>query len=515
MTVKNQKRKRTLKKLWKKPWFKFIVYFFGLLLAIAFCFIPTYEDKWYSTVLSFLRDKLSFSVFIGMIVSLIYSVIVSYSQKKEEESYKTEFDQRKIIRKYDGHKRVGVPTNQNYYNNVGSFMELHHLNQSGKEKLRPEEKDIYSSDYKKQMDEIKHFSQENPYLLIPSIDIYCNVKQNTKLKCIDHTEIHELPTFVVQSSLSLLQAHKHSKKSNSETIRLDNCYFNGEKELTLETSRSTYYHMLVTNRCMDYKLTDGMTIRDIYEFHSFISPLSISKLGNQIGINGLIITKDNYLLIEHRSLQKTTWKDKFAQPISLALKFDDLFSKEDQEKIDIKLTDNNIEEKILNVLRKTIKNNFSMIEGIDYEKLEFSKVFMGLARDLLEGGKPNMYFIVKSNDTAVELTRKIQRYSSYVEKDKNCEERVPLKESKLNNQFYFIPYSDIRLTFDYEFTMKKESTIVLKRDFAPRNPKASSNTDEITHLKKNMKKECGQALLCSLSYLEILEPVIMKKEKQA
>ncbi len=512
MSIANQKRKRTLRKLWKKPWFKFIIYFLGLLIAIAFCFIPTYEDKWYSTVLSFLRDKLSFSVFIGMIVSLIYSVIVSYSQKKEEESYKTEFDQRKIIRKYDGHKRVEVKSDKNYYNNVGSFMELHHLNQENKEKLRPEEKDIYSTDYKKQMAEIEHFSQRYPYLLIPSINLYCNVNQDTKLKCIDHSEIHELPKFVIQSSLALLQAHKHSKKSNSETIRLDNCYFNGKNELTLETSRSTYYHMLVTNRCMDYKLTDGMTIRDIYEYHSFISPLSISKLGNQIGINGLIITKDKYLLIEHRSLQKTTWKDKFAQPISLALKFDDLFSKEEQEKMKISLTDENIEQKMLKVLRKTIKSNFSMIEGVDYEKLEFSKVFMGLARDLLEGGKPNLYFIVKSNDTAVELAKKIQRYSSYTEADKACEERIPLKGSKLENQFYFVPASDIQLTFDYEFTMKKERTIVLRRDFAPRNPKASSNTDEVTYLKKNLKKECGQALLCSLSYFEILEPNIMKKE---
>lgn len=513
MSIKNQKRKQTLKKLWKKPWFKFIIYFLGLLLAIAFCFIPTYEGKWYSTVLSFLRDKLSFSVFIGMIVSLIYSLIVSYSQKKEEESYKTEFDQRKIIRKYDGHKRVEVTQDKNYYNNVGSFMELHHLNQTGKEKLHPEEKDIYSSEYKKQLKEIEHFSQENPYLLIPSLDLYCNVNQNTVLKSIDHTETHELPKFVVQSSLALLQAHKHSKKSNSETIRLDNCYFNGDNELTLETSRSTYYHMLVTNRCMDYKLTDGMTIRDIYEYHSFISPLSISKLGNQIGVNGLIITKDNYLLIEHRSLQKTTWKDKFAQPISLALKFDDIFSKEEQERIDIRLTNDNIEKKLLAVIKKTIKNNFSMIEGIDYEKLEFKKIFMGLARDLLEGGKPNLYFIVKSNDTAAELTKKIQRYSSYTSADPTCEERVPLKEGKLDNQFYFVPYSDIKLTFDYEFTMKRGTTIVLKRQFAPRYPKGEKNTDEITYLKKGLKKECGQALLCSLSYLEILAPNVLTKEE--
>ncbi len=88
MSIKNQKRKQTLKKLWKKPWFKFIIYFLGLLLAIAFCFIPTYEGKWYSTVLSFLRDKLSFSVFIGMIVSLIYSLIVPTVRRKKRNPIK-------------------------------------------------------------------------------------------------------------------------------------------------------------------------------------------------------------------------------------------------------------------------------------------------------------------------------------------------------------------------------------------------------------------------------------------
>ncbi len=72
---------------------------------------------------------------------------------------------------------------------------------------------------------------------------------------------------------------------------------------------------------MDYMIGDKLSIRQIYEYRSHVMPLDMTRLGNQIGVEGLIITKDGYTLIEKRpNSARTTWRDKFAQPISLSMK---------------------------------------------------------------------------------------------------------------------------------------------------------------------------------------------------
>ena len=60
------------------------------------------------------------------------------------------------------------------------------------------------------------------------------------------------------------------------------------------------------------------------------------------------------------------------------------------------------EEKMLGVIIKTIKTNFGLTEN-DYDKLTLSESFLGVARDLLEGGKPNLYFVVTLNKNSKEV----------------------------------------------------------------------------------------------------------------
>ena len=134
----------------------------------------------------------------------------------------------------------------------------------------------------------------------------------------DTDVMRELPGFVRENAAALLAAHGGSSISNNVTIRLKKAGYDEQKrELVLDTERSLYFYMLVTNRCMDYSISDTMTLREVYEFNDKVSPLEESKLGNQIGINGLVFTSDGYLLIEKRGKKKTTWKGKLAQPISL------------------------------------------------------------------------------------------------------------------------------------------------------------------------------------------------------
>lgn len=493
---------------------RLLLYLGGMSVAYALTLIPDFGNEFCQSVIEFVREKVSVSVFLGLVFAFFVSKITTLKEKRTEESQKTESDQQKIIHKYKGHAVKTEYVGGNFFDSDGVFMTLHCLDTRGADKLVPQAKDVYSKDYLNEKADIEHFclsGKSNPYLTIASLNIYANRAFDTRLEVKDKAaETFKLPDFVIQNSRSLLDAHKHSKKSNTVTIRLDDFERIGESKIKIFTKRTMYYHMLVTNRCMDYKLTDGMTLRDIYECNEVISPISKSELGNQIGINGLVLTKDGALLIERRGLNKTTWKDKFAQPISLALKEDDLFDTGDKER---KLKSDDVEKRLLNVVKKTLKNNFWLTEGTDYAPLDFSQNFMGFARDLLEGGKPNLYFYVVVNYTASEFAAKLQEYAALtieqvtaINKNLPDDKKIePLKTEKLQNVYYLVPWSQAKVNFYYEMSLEKNGgTLQVKRQFAPRFEKSKFDPKTIYPLDKTVKKECGQALLACLSYAEIL-----------
>ena len=258
--------------------------------------------------------------------------------------------------------------------------------------------------------------------------------------------------------------------------------------------------MLLTNRCMDFKIPSGMSVRSLYEFNSKITPLNESKLSNQIGINGMIITSDGYLLLEKRDRKKTTWKNKFAQPISLALKASDLkLSSNDVMKDTLEYA----EEKMLGVIIKTIKTNFGLTEN-DYDKLTLSESFLGVARDLLEGGKPNLYFVVTLNKDSKEVADLLKINAG------NNDRQTALKTGKLSSQYYLVRYEDIDVDFDYSLRLKQKRIIKVKRIVYPRCSKAAENFDNFKYFisklfKKEIEYECGEALLVTLSYLELCQ----------
>lgn len=489
----------------------------GIAAAYALTLIPDSENAFWASILDFVRDKVSVSVFIGVAFAVFASKIATIRERRTEESLKTEADQQKIIHKYKNHKVKTDYDGGNFFDYDGVFMTLHSLAKEGAEKdLTPQSGDVYSAEYENEKRDIDRFlngdnNSSKPYLVIASLNVYANRAFNTKLTIADNVnEAFKLPDFIIQNSRALLDAHKHSKKTNTATIRLDDFEQVDASTIKIHTKRTMYYHMLLTNRCMDYKLTDGMTLRDIYECNESISPINKSELGNQIGINGLVITKDGYLLIERRGLDKTTWKDKFAQPISLALKEKDLFYRDEKPE---EITDATVEDRFCKVVRDTLKNNFGLREGEDYDELRFSENFMGFARDLLEGGKPNFYFYVVVNYTAREFTEKLQKYAALTiwqanEINKTLPEGnkiKPLRTEKLQNVYYLVPWSQAKVNFYYEMNLEEGGgTLVPKRQFAPRFAESKDNPEAVCSLQKSVKKQCGQALLACLSYAEIL-----------
>ena len=351
-------------------------------------------------------------------------------------------------------------------------------------------------------------------LILPTVNVYTNLNGKCTVAFNDKTTVKELPPFVIGNGTEFLKAHRHSKTSNNLTIRLDDISV-VDNNVTFHTSRTYYFHMLLTNRCMDYKLDCDMSVREIYEFNSKVSKLSESRLSNQIGINGMIITSDGYLLVEKRDHKKTTWKNKFAQPISLALKAVDLgFGNDDWIK-----TNEEGNTLLINVIKKTIKENFGFLEE-DYETITLNENFLGLARDLLEGGKPNLYFYVVLKETSDEVLKKLKINSSVAVSKKTSKlicldpqkepKTKPLKTGKLSSQYFLIDYKDIKIDFNYSLKVLRKKVKRVPRIVYPRCSKCQQRMDTFKYklaslFNRYLEYEVGEALLVTLSYLEMCQ----------
>lgn len=393
---------------------------FGGAVAVSiFADVSETAQKWLA-LLTGSVDALS--VFLVPVLSIWVTRNVIRSKNRLEEELKIEPDHHKIICQYKNHSREYInyaALNCNKSDKDGILMSL--KNVVGGQTYNPV-KDKHSDAYFERQREINLY--KNGRLLLPAINVFTNNTGDLSVMFEDSTDFFELPALLKENAAKLISAHKASSVSNSVTIRLtDFNYDCDRKELTLVTERSNYLDMLMTNRCMDFDL-EGMTVRSLYEPESSVSALADSKLCNQIGINGLVYTSDNYLLIEKRGRKKAVWKNKFAQPISLALKLKDV---ETDVNGKIGPTPADAEKCFKKVISKTLSNNFGLTvaDGNNNGDYEFtlSKNFMGIARDLLEGGKPNLYFYVKVNMSAQEL-------KAYLENNS----RLAIRVSQARNQ---------------------------------------------------------------------------------
>lgn len=496
-----RKLTKTILKVLRNPFVKITLYLLLLLGIFALAFIYNGGDGFLTYIIAVVTDQGTIAFFFAGIVAIIASTLVEYSGSRLEESMKIIDDHHQIICKYNGHKIDKVRDNtKDFFNKDGMVMELHHtrVNKLVKNKI----KDIYSAEYKSMEEETDLFNNHG-VLLLPTVNVYTNMLGVCNVNISDSKEVKELPPFVIGNGTEFLKSHKYSQTSNNLTIRLDDINMVGNN-VTLHTSRTYYYHMLLTNRCMDYKLDCDMSVREIYEFNKTVSYLHESKLSNQIGINGMIMTKDGYLLLEKRDHKKTTWKNKFAQPISLALKAGDLGLKNDTVMED---TVEYANKKLMGVIKKTMKDNFGLLET-DYETLDLSKNFLGLARDLLEGGKPNLYFTVTVNYTKDEFVELLKKNAGTIKGDPSG---IPaLKTGKLSSKYYLVNYLDVKIDFGYGLKILRKNVVKVPRIVYPRCSKFEQFRDQFGYkfssiFNRYLEYDCGEALLVTLSYLELCQ----------
>ena len=499
---------KALKAIFSNFWVRLI----GLLVVIAAIFalagaFDSFETFW-TAIKDFITSGDTISLVVVAAVSLIIASFALRGRRFLEESMKVEDDHHKIICKYSGHEKT-EPQKKNYTPN-GAFMYLTNL-PANRRKPRNPEGDNHSAAFKARQSDIKAYMDGKLYL--PSVNVYANIDGNTEVEIADTSDKFELPRFVRDNALALMEAHGGSSFSNGVTIRLNDLTVTDGNKLTLKTCRSQYFDMLVTNRCMDYRLNDMLSLRDVFESGSTVSPIGESQLGNQIGINGLIFTSDGYLLVEKRGFRKTTWKNKIAQPISLAMKKSDIECLKENKTI----TDS--AEKVFgDIILGTIKKNFGLTAA-DVVEFKLEKNFLGIARDLLEGGKPNMYFYVTVNMTAKELDEFLEDKARKASSDDPSIDRSNLPKlpnDKLDSDYYLISYKDFVINYRYNLSVKARDMIFVKRLYAPRVKKITSKLDGAYYRHKcrvngSIKRECGEALLACLYYAEACKDRLEKE----
>ena len=107
-----------------------------------------------------------------------------------------------------------------------------------------------------------------------------------------------------------------------------------------------------------------------------------------------------------------------------------------------------------------------------------SRNFFGIARDLLEGGKPNLYFYVTVDMSAKEFCGFLSdKYRAASERDESFSPLPKIPDEKMDSEYYLVKADDIRINYDYELAVKARDAFRIKRKFYPRFSKAAARAE--------------------------------------
>lgn len=182
---------------------------------------------------------------------------------------------------------------------------------------------------------------------------------------------------------------------DSTTIRLNSIQATPER-IALVVSKAHYRDYIGTNYAMDALLTQKgwtRTLRDIVHPTHQLCSLEDSLLCNHIGVSTLVFTLDNYLALPIRSTERmATWQQTVGPSISGATSYDD-----------------DMYTRYGGPVASWIREGREELGVDNSDFMDGSEIFFGLTRDLLRGGKPEMFFATRMNITRTKLEQKFHK----------------------------------------------------------------------------------------------------------
>lgn len=275
-------------------------------------------------------------------------------------------------------------------------------------------------------DHIKKYNKENIFesngKKYPLVELSDNVKKVNAFISNDIT--YNLDPVIVHYMSELMNAHKTSKFKNKVIYRVDHLSVDNEC-VNINLSLSDMYKTLLTNRVMDFEIHDHITVREVFEPGPKLNTFENSKLCNGLGFNFIIKTMDNYYALVKKTGKNPTSKFKFNTCSStLTTHFND----DDHD--------------YLGMLKQLSYN--ALITNFNYPKdkekykeiLEEDIRYLGLIRNLIEGGKPELCYELSLHINKDELLDLFNKMSNKVNKDRGNKEIIVFKKDEYEIKEY-------------------------------------------------------------------------------
>ena len=270
---------------------------------------------------------------------------------------------------------------------------------------RIEEKIKLNGNYK---ENIKRYSKEKVFerrkKKYPLVEI-CPKIDSIEVT-ISEKSTYEFDPVIVHYMGELMSAHKTSKFKNKPTYRIEDYSYEND-HLKVSLSLSDDYKNLLTNRVMDFELQDHITVRDVFEPGPRLNSFENSKLCNSFGFNFIVRTKDGYYSMVKKTNKNPTNKYKISHLSSqLVTHFND--------------NDDKYEGRIKQLTYNALITNFNYPKGYKDENIyniikDEDIHYVGLFRNLIEGGKPELCYILDLELTRDEL---VARFNEATDKEK-------------------------------------------------------------------------------------------------
>ncbi|SEI90058.1 hypothetical protein SAMN02910453_1646 [Lachnospiraceae bacterium A10] len=353
--------KKAIVKIEKSDYVEVLILFLVILL-IVICMRITTKKSSKDIAVALIDEKMFLSALIASIITVLAKSLKDSLYNHIEDDIKLELDMDKIKRIYKEEKFEDATT---------------------------------INDRCKHNDEMKYADEGDS--IIPIVKCFdfpeeMDIKKDIKIDD-NKDDYYEMPYYVKQNFDKLISAHHSSNIYNNLNVRVKDWGFKDNKFVML-TGRTEYLCSMATNRTMDYELDGGLTIRKVLGRGSKLVPLKESRLSNHLGFNGMVESSDGMFPLVFRKKDVSIGKRTYGNSIGASLKTK--YALEDgvfwAEGLD-------------NAIRKEIVDEL-VIEEDSIEKI----MILNAYREVVEGGKPQLFFYTKVNMTAMEIQKCFDMY---------------------------------------------------------------------------------------------------------
>lgn len=256
---------------------------------------------------------------------------------------------------------------------------------------------------------LTYCNKNNDVTIFPIIQDY-KYEDGIKIQIDDCQKMYKLPKDIKKQEQNLLSAHSSSFIYNQLNIRVDDWNFI-DNTLYIKTSRTTYFNSLLTNRSMDYLWKNGLTTRQLYAYAPFAPELKSSALSNHLGFNGLVESADGYIPLIKRGKEVSIGKGTYGTSVGASLKTKSALKDNRTFTID----------GLMDAIYDEIDEELNIdIDNLIIKPIE--EVIIATYRELVEGGKPQLVFSMKSKSNKDEITSLFEQ------------KKIDLKKSNLTNK---------------------------------------------------------------------------------